>query len=119
MLLLVFESAAARNMIKIFHLSAFLLSFISFPSSAQFTDSLRLKIQQIISPKKAIVGISIIGNNGKDTLSVNGERHCPMQSVFKFHIALAMLSQIDKGKFSLDQKIEILEKEFEGRRFEG
>jgi beta-lactamase class A/beta-lactamase class A VEB len=30
-----------------------------------------------------------------------------MQSVFKFHIALAVLSEIDKGKLSLDQKIEI------------
>ena len=34
-----------------------------------------------------------------------------MQSVFKFHIALAVLSQIDKGKFSFDQKIEILKKD--------
>jgi beta-lactamase class A/beta-lactamase class A VEB len=30
-----------------------------------------------------------------------------MQSVFKFHIALAVLSVVDKGKLSLDQKIEI------------
>jgi beta-lactamase class A len=30
-----------------------------------------------------------------------------MQSVFKFHIALAVLSEVDKGKLSLDQKIEI------------
>ena len=28
-----------------------------------------------------------------------------MQSVFKFHIALAVLSEVDKGKLSLDQKI--------------
>jgi beta-lactamase class A/beta-lactamase class A VEB len=34
-----------------------------------------------------------------------------MQSVFKFHIALAVLSEIDKGKFSLDQKIEIIKDE--------
>jgi beta-lactamase class A len=30
-----------------------------------------------------------------------------MQSVFKFHIALAVLSEIDKGNLSLKQKIEI------------
>ena len=34
-----------------------------------------------------------------------------MQSVFKFHIGLALLSEIDKGKFSLDQKIEIQKKD--------
>lgn len=71
------------------------------------TDLLRNKIEQILSDKNAVVGVSIIGNNGKDTLSLNGERRFPMQSVFKFHIALAVLSEIDKGKLSLDQKIEI------------
>jgi beta-lactamase class A/beta-lactamase class A VEB len=34
-----------------------------------------------------------------------------MQSVFKLHIALAVLSEIDKGKFSLDQKIKIEQKD--------
>lgn len=71
------------------------------------TDLLRNKIEKILSDKNAVVGISIIGNNGKDTLSINGDSHFPMQSVFKFHIALAVLSEIDKGKLSLDQKIEI------------
>jgi len=98
-------------MTKIFLSIALLLAFTSFHTSAQPTDSLRQKIQQIISAKKAIVGISIIGNNGKDTLSVNGERHYPLQSVFKFHIALDVLSEIDKGKFSLNQKIEIQKKD--------
>lgn len=71
------------------------------------TDLLRKKIEQIVSDKNAVVGVSIIGNDGKDTLSLHGDRHFPMQSVFKFHIALAVLSEIDKGKLSLDQKIEI------------
>lgn len=71
------------------------------------TDSLRNKIEQIVSDKKAVVGVSIIGNNGKDTISLHGDRRFPMQSVFKFHIALAVLSQVDKGKLSLDQTIVI------------
>jgi beta-lactamase class A len=71
------------------------------------TGQLRNKIEQIVSDKNAVVGVSIIGKNGKDTVSINGDRRFPMQSVFKFHIALAVLSEIDKGKLSLDQKIEI------------
>jgi len=78
---------------------------------AQTADSLRQKIQHIVSSKKAIAGVSIMGDDGKDTFSLNGERHYPLQSVFKFHIALAVLSQIDKGKFSLDQTIKISKKE--------
>lgn len=71
------------------------------------TDALRSKIQEIVSSKSAIVGVSIIGNNGKDTISLHGDRQFPMQSVFKFHIALAVLSEVDKGNLSLDQKITI------------
>ncbi len=84
-----------------------LLLSTSCQTSNKKTDLLRNKIEQIVSDKNAIVGVSIIGDSGKDTLSLNGERHFPLQSVFKFHIALAVLSEIDKGKFSLNQKIEI------------
>jgi beta-lactamase class A len=79
----------------------------SCKTQADKTDLLRKKIEQILSDKKAVVGVSIIANHGKDTLSLHGDRRFPMQSVFKFHIALAVLSEIDKGKFSLDDKIEI------------
>lgn len=95
----------------LFRLVTLVFTFISAQTFAQTTDALRQKIQQIVSTKNAIVGVSIIGNAGKDTISLNGEQHYPMQSVFKFHIALAVLSQIDKGKFSLDQKIEIQKKD--------
>ena len=91
-------------------MAALLFLFISCQASAQKADLVRRKIQQIISTKNADVGVSIIGNNG-DTLSIHGDGHFPMQSVFKFHIALAVLSEIDKGKLSLNQKIEIKQKD--------
>lgn len=98
-------------MTKIFHLTSLLILFISFQTSAQTTESLRKKIEQIISTKNAIVGVSINGSNGQDTLCINGERHFPLQSVFKFHIALTVLSQIDKGTLSMNQKIKIDKKD--------
>jgi len=79
--------------------------------SAQTTDLLQQKIQQIISAKNVEVGVSIVGDDGKDALSINGDGHFPMQSVFKLHIALAVLSEIDKGKFSSNQKIKIEQKD--------
>ncbi len=81
------------------------------------TDLLQNKIKQIVAGKNAVVGVSIIGNNGKDTLSINGDMQFPMQSVFKFHIALAVLSEIDKGKLSLDQHLEIGKHEFLSENF--
>ena len=96
---------------KIFHITGLLILCITCHTSAQTRDTLRQKIQKIISAKNAIVGVSLIGNNGLDTLSINGDSHFPMQSVFKFHIALTVLSQIDKGKLALDQKIKIDKKD--------
>lgn len=98
-------------MTKLFYVTALLFIVFYAKADAQTTDSLLLKIQDIASAKNAVVGVQIIGNEGKDTVSLNGDRHYPLQSVFKFHIALTVLSQIDEGKFSLDQKIEILKKD--------
>ena len=98
-------------MTKIFHITGLLILCFTCHTSALTRDTLRQKIQKIISAKNAIVGVSLIGNNGLDTLSINGDSHFPMQSVFKFHIALTVLSQIDKGKLALDQKIKIDKKD--------
>ena len=97
-------------MTKLFYITGFLILFIC-QISAQTPDLLQQKIQQIAASKNAEVGVSIIGNNGKDTININGDQHFPMQSVFKFHIALAILSEVDKGIFSLDQKIKIEQKD--------
>jgi beta-lactamase class A len=100
-----------KNMISRSYFTPLLFLFIFFQASAQTTDALRQKINQIISTKNAVVGVSIVGNNEKDTLSINGEKHFPLQSVFKFHIALAVLSEIDNGKFSFEQEIKIDKKD--------
>ncbi|MEO0572142.1 MAG: class A beta-lactamase, subclass A2 [Bacteroidota bacterium] len=74
---------------------------------SQEIEKLRQKIDSILNTKKAIVGVAINGAKFNDTVSINGQRHYPMQSVFKFPIALTILSEVDKGNLSLDQKIEI------------
>lgn len=93
-----------QKKISIFFL--FLLSLFS-EGYSQEIETLRAEIAQVLSTKNAIVGVAIRGINTSDTLSINGKKHFPMQSVFKFPIALTVLSEIDKGNLSLDQKIEI------------
>jgi len=92
---------------KIFCTTGLLLLFISYQISAQTTNELRQQILQIISTKKADVGVSILGIEDKDTLSIHGNRSYPMQSVFKFPIALAVLAETDKEKLSIHQKVTI------------
>lgn len=92
---------------KTYHLSTFFILFAFFSCQCQNSEILRRKINHIISDKKAIVGVSIIAPNGKDTLSINGNKHFPLQSVFKFHIALATLAQVDRGKLQLHQQVKV------------
>ncbi len=90
----------------------FLILLIVFTQGySQEFETLRLKIEDIINSKNATVGVAINGVEVRDTLSINGQRHFPMQSVFKFPIALTVLSEIDKGNLSFDQKIEIKKSE--------
>ena len=98
-------------MTKLFYLTVLLLLFINSHTFAQTANSLRREIQQIVSSKNAVVGVSIIDDGGKEISSVNADKRFPMQSVFKFHIALVVLSEIDRGKLSLDQKIKIEKRE--------
>ncbi|WP_395373915.1 class A beta-lactamase, subclass A2 [Marinicella sp. W31] len=74
---------------------------------SQEIGTLKQNIEQIISSKRAIVGVAINGAKTKDMLSINGQRPFPMQSVFKFPIALVVLSEVDKGNLSLEKKINI------------
>lgn len=88
----------------------FVLGFV-FCCNAQNMEKLKLDIHSIIADKKALVGVAIKGPGLHDTLSIHGHKHFPMQSVFKFHIGLTMLAQIDEGKFALDQKVDISKNE--------
>jgi beta-lactamase class A len=69
------------------------------------TEALKQQIENFTKDKKAEVGVSIVGIEGKDTLYIGKNNHYPMQSVYKFHLALAVLNQVDKGKLALNQKI--------------
>jgi len=80
------------------------LLMISVNSFAQKKD-LRKKLQTIINSHAATIGFSLTDLQNGDTLTLNGKKHLPMQSVYKFHLALAVLNQVDQGKFKLTQKI--------------
>ncbi len=76
-------------------------------TKAQSIENLRQEINQVLENKSATVGLAIKGVNSKDTISINGDKHLPMQSVFKFHLALAVLHEVDQEKFSLNKIISI------------
>ena len=91
---------------KIILLTLFFLLIFDF-SKAQSIEILRQKINQVLADKSATVGVAIRGMHPRDTLAINGNKHLPMHSVFKFHLALAVLYQVDQGNLSLNQKVSI------------
>lgn len=78
-------------------------SVVSMALKGQPINDLRNRVHQIIASKNATVAVSIKGVESNDTLSVNGNMPMPMMSVFKLHIALAVLNQVDKSKLQLSQ----------------
>lgn len=85
-----------------------LFSILSFAQKAE----LKKEISKITEGKKATVAVSVLGIDFPFQYNnENAEKKLPMQSVFKFHIALAVLDLVDKGKLSLDQKVFIKKSE--------
>ena len=92
-------------------LSALLLFFILATTSFAQENALRKQLRSIIAPHDAIVGFSLLNLENGDTITINGAKHLPMQSVFKFHLALAVLHQVDQGKLKLNQMILVSKKD--------
>lgn len=66
-------------------------------------DLLISKINELIAPFPGKVGLSVKLVNSSEKISINASKPFPMQSVYKFPLAVAVFQQIDKGKYSLDQ----------------
>lgn len=86
------------------------LLFLVHDLAAQKGEA-RRQITKIIQSSKAKVGISVLGLEDRDTLAFDGRRRYPMQSVYKFPLAVAVLHEVDRGNLSLDMKIGIRKKD--------
>ena len=80
------------------------LSIIMLPAFANGSKSIEDALQKYISGKDARIGVAVI-INGKDTVSVNGNRDFPMMSVVKFPLALTVAHWIDTNGMSLNDTV--------------
>ena len=83
---------------------SFLLVLISISSFSQIS-TIKDKISKIISNKNAEIGIAVLDLNSNESVVINGEKHYPMQSVFKFPIVLKVLNDVDNDKIKLSDSI--------------
>ena len=75
-------------------------------------QKLRKEIEHIIQTLNASVGVGIRHVESGDTLTIHGNDHFPMQSVYKFHLALAVLADVDQGKLALNEKVFIRKEDY-------
>ncbi len=92
----------------------FLFLVILFSNTCGYTQTaqweLQKKILSIANAYQATVGVTIKNAEGTESFGSNGDAHFAMQSVYKFHLALAVLHLADEGRLPLE-KIITLKKE--------
>lgn len=82
----------------------------SLPSFGQ--EKIENAIQQIADTLDGQLGVSILHIESGTMASFNGSKRFPMQSVYKFPIAMIMLRQVDAGQFALADTIHIDKSEY-------
>lgn len=68
--------------------------------------NLRKELKEFVADKDAEIGIAVI-IDGKDTVSVNGNKEFPMLSVYKFPIALALADHYRANELNFDHPIAV------------
>lgn len=97
-------NAIIKPILKVTTLLVLVLS--SSVVSAQ-SPVLKEQIESIVADKKATVGAAVWGPDDLDPLLFNPFEKFPMQSVFKLHLAMLVLHQVDEGKLDLNQLVTV------------
>lgn len=84
--------------------------FIASPLFGQ--QALQLRFEQIADSLNGKLGVSAFHIETGERVSFNGNKRYPMQSVYKFPIAMVMLNQVDAGKFRLQDSIKVDKSEY-------
>jgi beta-lactamase class A len=83
----------------------FLFVLVPFFSFGQ--NALQTQIDQLAKNVKGNFGFCAIILETRATVSYNGDKQFPMQSVYKFPIAMAVLNKVDKQKLKLEQIVRV------------
>ena len=88
---------------KIFLFLLPLLILCTPPAAAQQQiSSLEQQISSYLEGKKALVGVAVLTDKNELAVLYNDSVHFPLLSVFKYHVALAVLHKMDRENIALD-----------------
>lgn len=81
-------------------------------SIAQQKNTLPQQFATMAQAAKGTVGVSALVLETGEMAGYNNNQRFPMQSVYKFPIGMAVLQQVDEGKFKLQQNIRVLPSDY-------
>lgn len=81
-------------------------------STSRWQPDPEVQIEQIARQISGNVGVYALVLETGEAVSYNGEQRYPMQSVYKFPIAMAVLDRVDKGWLTLDQRVSVNTSEY-------
>jgi beta-lactamase class A len=96
-------------------LAAAALVFVALSTHAQ--SPLQDTIRNIAREAKGTVGVAYKMADDASYEGINTTAHLPMQSVFKFHLALYFLHQVDQDALSLNQPIPVHKDDWEPKEY--
>ncbi|MFC6267801.1 class A beta-lactamase, subclass A2 [Frigoriflavimonas asaccharolytica] len=88
-------------------LSIFLFSCTEKKNNQNPELDLQTEINKIIAGKNATIAVSVNSIEDDFKIDINGNKELPLLSVFKFHVAIAILNEVDAKKLNLNQKIAV------------
>lgn len=80
---------------------------ISLTVHAQQQQSLKERIAGFLKEKKATVGVAVLAGGDETVLQHNDRVRYPLLSVFKFHVALAVLDKMNRQDTALDSIVHV------------
>lgn len=90
------------------HLALLVMSLSLYAACASAQPmGLREAIERIAAGIDGRVGVAVVGIESDDTLTIGGAHRYPMQSVYKFPLALAVLQDVDRGGRTLKDPIRV------------
>jgi beta-lactamase class A len=91
----------------IIELMVAMMAAIFAPQSAHPPAAFKTQIKKISRAARGHVGAAVMLVETGEAISVHGDQHFPMQSVYKFPIGMAVLHDVDAGRVKLDQNVRV------------
>ena len=83
----------------------YLILLLCLLSACKGKETLSAIVEKVIADKQMEVGVALIDLKTGEVESFNGDSPFPLLSVYKYHVAAKVLSEVDSGRLSLNQTI--------------